>query len=317
MSKERYLVTGGTGFIGSYITNKLVSQNKDVYIFALSDKENWRIDEEEKVNILYGDISNFDRINSVVREINPTFIFHLAAYVNVDRDLSAIDKAIDINFRGTLNLLKALNEIDYKLLINTGTCEEYGIGEVPFVEDQKEHPVSPYSFSKTTNTYLCELFANIYKMPIITVRPFLTYGPKQVSNMLIPQLIYSGINSKKLELTSGEQTRDFIFVEDVADAYIKFSENYKKIKKHEIFNIGTGLELKIRDVVKIISSYFPDTNFELGALNYRKGETMNFYSSSDKIKSLLQWEPNYNFKEGIKKTISWWTNSNIWRNQFK
>lgn len=307
MDNKRYLITGGTGFIGSHLANKLADLGKDVYVISHSKNNLWRIDNKDKINIKFADLKDLNRLRKVISEIKPDIIFHLAAYVNASRDFNGIDKALDTNFNGTLNLLKALNEIEYDLFVNTGTCEEYGTGKSPFNENQKEHPVSPYSLSKTCTTYLCELFSKIYDNPIMTVRPFLTYGPKQTSKMLIPELINNGLNKTEMKLTPGEQTRDFIFVDDLIEGYLTILNNYKKFNEYKIYNIGTGKQILIKDVVNIVSDFIPENDFKLGARSYRKGETMEFYSDNTSLKE-LGWQSKISIEKGLEMTINWWKN---------
>jgi len=305
MRNKNFLVTGGTGFIGSHLVNRLVKMGEEVNVIAHSEKNFWRLENINKINIEIIDIKDFDKLNKFILKLNPDIIVHLAAYVNAERDLNGIDMAINNNFNGTLNLLKTLNNIDYDLFINTGTCEEYGDGEAAFQESQREHPVSPYSLSKTCSTYLCELFSRIYNKPIITVRPFLTYGPKQTSKMLIPELIRRGINGEKMELTEGEQSRDFIYIDDLIDALIVLINKYDKFNDYEIINIGTGKQILIKEVVNIIEGFFPKNKFKLGELPYRKGETMEFYSDNKKIRK-LGWKPSLEIETGLNKTWIWW-----------
>ncbi len=313
LSNKKILVTGGTGFIGSAIVNRLINQECCVNIITLDKEFNWRIENKKDCNFYYLDLLNFSELTDCILEIKPEIIFHLAAYVNPERDLNNINKSISINYIGTKNLVLSLDRIKYDLLINTGTCEEYGNNIVPFKETSRENPVSPYSASKVATTYFCQMIANIYSKPIITVRPFLTYGPKQIVRLLIPWLIYSGIEKKKLSLTPCKQTRDFIFIEDLVEAYISLAQNVNKVKNLGIFNVGSGKEIEILKIVNLISKKLEDTKFLIGNKPYRQGETMHFYSSINKIKNIIGWEPQWTLEEGINKTIEWWQNNKeIW-----
>ena len=313
LSDKKILITGGTGFIGSAIANKLINQDCNVSIISLPEELKWRIKNHEKCKFFNIDIRDFSQVKKCISKIHPEIIFHLAAYVNPERDLKTINHAYSVNFNGTKNLVLSLLNYDYDILINTGTCEEYGNIKAPFKEIDREKPVSPYSASKIAATYFCEMVADIYNKPIITVRPFLTYGPKQIARLLIPWLIYAGLNKQKLSLTSCEQTRDFIYIEDVIDAYIKLAENYEKTKSMGIFNIGSGNETKILDIVKLIESMIEKTNYLIGDQQYRQGETMHFFSSIKKIKKTIKWEPKWDIKKGINETLQWWQNNReIW-----
>jgi UDP-glucose 4-epimerase len=205
-----------------------------------------------------------------------------------------------------LNLIRSLDREKIELFVNFGTCEEYGDGKVPFYEDYKEIPVSPYSLSKTLGTYLSSYLAKIENFPIITVRPFLTYGPKQINDQLIPFVIRSLLKKEKINLGKMEQTRDFIHVKDVVSALVKIP--FSNIKSGEIINICSGNEIQIKSVVKNICELI-GVSFEEHIETtkpYRVGEMMHFYGSNEKAKRLLNWHQEINFDYGLKETIDWY-----------
>ncbi|NQU99369.1 MAG: SDR family NAD(P)-dependent oxidoreductase [Parcubacteria group bacterium] len=302
------LVTGANGFIGSHLTRKLVSLGAKVNAFIGPNTSLWRIEDvKDKVGVYYVDITNFENVNTFIKKIKPVKIYHLAAYVDVTRFFDLIDKMININLKGTTNVLRALKDsmCKFDCFINTGTCEEYGDNDVPFLETQRENPVSPYSGSKVCATYFCQMLYKTQKMRIVTVRPFLTYGPYQTNDMLIPSLIRKCILNEKFEMTGGEQSREFNYVSDIVDGYIKASITEKAIG--EIINLGSGLEYEIKDVVNLIVSLTKTQIMpQIGKLPYRSGEAMHFYCSNQKARTLLGWQPKISLKEGLGKTIRWY-----------
>src|SRR3989338_7798048 len=186
------LVTGANGFIGSHLTRELITIGARVNVFIEPNTSLWRIDGyKSKIKVYNVDIANFDKVNTAIQKIQPVKIYHLADKVDVDRSPELIDKMIEANLKGTLNILKALrsNQYDLDCFINTGACEEYGDGQVPFLETQREMPVSAYSSSKLAVTNFCQMLYKTQKLPIVTLRPFLTYGPCQTNDMLIPSLV--------------------------------------------------------------------------------------------------------------------------------
>lgn len=314
MTNSKFLVTGGLGFIGSFIVNELIKRSQEVYVFTRSDEYKWRLDHVEMCNIIKIDITDYESVKNAIEKIKPDYIFHLAGAMIVDKDMDLIEKAIHINFIGTYNLLNALKDIDYSLFINTGSRDEYGNLNPPFKEYQREHPLSPYAFSKVTTTYLCEMVSNLFKKPIVTIRPFLTYGPKQMIPRLIPSLIYAGITDKKINLTMGEQYRDFTYVSDVAEAYLRIADNYSKFKQHEILNIGTDKPVKVNEVAKIIQNFFPKIHIKFGELPYREREGMVYCADITRLYNFLNFKPNTAIEAGIEKTIYWWKkNPDTWR----
>lgn len=306
LKEKKILITGGTGFIGSAIVNKLLSFDCSISIISLPKDTSWRIDNIKKCKFFHLDLIEFNPLKQILENIKPNIIIHLAALVDPERNLNTINKMFSINLGGTKNLLLALENINYDLFINTGTSDEYGRGRVPYSEDYKENPVSPYAVSKVAATYLCEMINKVYNKPIITVRPFLPYGPKQLSNALIPSLISAGMNKKKLDLTSCLQTRDFIYIEDLVDAYIKLAINADIVKNLGIFNIATGTETKIIDVVNLVKNEFKDNKFNIGGIPYRAEEQMHHYANINKIKNSVNWRPKWDIKKGLIHTIRWW-----------
>ena len=136
MQNKKFLVTGGTGFIGSYIVNLLIEKNYNVNCLTLNNEFDWRID-YKNCKIDYINLLDQEKLNKYIRELKPDIIFHLSAFVNAERNFSYINDMIDVNLKGTMNLLYSLKDIDFDLFINTGTCEEYGDNPVPFFENQK------------------------------------------------------------------------------------------------------------------------------------------------------------------------------------
>ncbi len=303
----KVIVTGGAGFIGSHLVERLVSLNAKVSVLIRNGSDTWRLnDVKDKVSVYEVDFLNSTDLKKTVDRINPEIVFHAMADIRVKRDPELLNHMIGNNFQTTINLIRVLDKEKIKLFVNFGTCEEYGDGKVPFEETYKEIPVSPYSLSKTLGTYLSSYLAKIEGFPIITVRPFLTYGPKQINNQLIPFIIRSLIKKEKINLGKMEQTRDFIHVNDVVSALIKIP--FSNIEKGEIINICSGKEAQIKSVVSKVCE-LTNTSFEEyieTTAPYRPGETMHFYGSNQKAKKLLNWEPKIDFEKGLKETVEWY-----------
>ena len=302
---KNVLVTGGAGFIGSHLAERLIKEKASVSIIKEKASDTLSVDSfKEKLKMYDCDLKDYGSVKKVLRTVQPDIIFHLASFTSPERDVN-FSFVVKNNFFGTVNLIKALRG-KFELFINTGTCEEYGNGPVPFDEEQLPISVSPYSLSKIITTYYCGMLHATYNLPVITLRPFLTYGPRQRnSRMLIPSSILNSLKNEPLKMTKGEQTRDFIHVNDVVEGYILTAKSKKAIG--EVINIGSGKEYKIKDIVqKIYGLVGSKAKPLIGALPYRTGETMHFYCSNKKAKKILGWSPTISLEDGLKETVDWY-----------
>lgn len=308
LAEKTCLVTGGAGFIGSSLVRRLLAVGADVTVFV---KETTMLDRltdiSEEVTLVKGDLSDYSSVSRLVSKLSPEFIFHLAAFRDVSRDPSLLTEMVDININGTVNLLRAAAEDAPTLIsfVNTGTCEEYGDGPVPFSEDQREIPVSPYSASKVASTYICQMMSKSTGLPVVTLRPFLTYGPGQDTDMFIPSLIAHCLSGNDFSMTSGDQTREFNFIDDVVDAYLLAAT--AKDVSGEVINIGCGVEYKISELaVKIVEMTGSEISLKAGSIPKRPGEAKNFFCDNSKAKRLLGWSPRVALDAGLEITVKWY-----------
>src|SRR3989344_525995 len=301
------LVVGGNGFIGSHLCRRLLKENANVSTFIKKDKKNIE-DIAEKIDIYKINITDPENVKKEIKEINPGKIFNVAAITSVERSLDAIDGMIDINLKGNLNIIKALNK-ECDCVINVGTIEEYGINKAPFHEDKTiPEPVSPYSASKSSLTMFSKMLYNSFKIPIVILRPSKVYGPNGSVNLslnqsLITKLIICGLLKKEFNLSGGNQYRDFMYIDDAVEGFIKASLTKEAIG--ETINLGSGKGYIIKDIVKKIIDNLGDININYSE-QYRKGENMEFYNSNEKAKRLLNWTPKISIDEGLKMTIEWY-----------
>lgn len=305
------MITGANGFIGYHLAKRLIHEGADVYGIIHDSRK--RIEcLKNRCHIYQADLQDTDLLTKLANEIRPKIVFHLAAMVNVDRSTALISDMMRINFQGTVNLLNALEGVGYECFVNTGTCEEYGDNLTPFKEDQCPRPVSPYSVSKSSATLYCLMLAKTRKKPIVTLRPFLTYGPSQTASMLIPDTIKAALKKDEFKMTKGEQTREFNYVEDIVDAYLDAA--LRQEARGEIINIGNAVEYTIREVVeKILDLLGNPISPLIGALPYREGETFHFYCDNSKAKRLLGWQSKISLENGLKSTIDWFfKNPSAW-----
>lgn len=300
-----FLVTGATGFIGSCLTRALVAKNKKVSIITRNKELNWRLkDIASKINIYECDLRSKE-LENVILKIKPDYIFHLAAYGSLPQE-DKIDLIIDINLKGTINLIQALKNIKFRLMINTGSSSEYGIKNVKMNEDDVITPINDYGVIKSAQTLYCQKEGVKENLPIITLRLFSPYGYFENKSRLIPTLILNAINNKPISLSSPNNVRDFIFIEDVCDAYLKATE--KVFKKGEIINIGMGKQQKTKKIAENVLKLAKSKSrliWNTISNQKRQVEPEIWEADITKAETVLNWVPRYSLVEGLSKTIDW------------
>lgn len=305
--KEKILITGATGFIGSNLTRRLVEEKKEVYIVLRKESDICRIkDIIKRVNVIYADLLDYDKLAKKVQKVNPKYIFHLATYGSYP-DLQKDDNLmIKTNILGTYNLLKATKGIDYKCFIHTGSSSEYGIKDTAISETDILEPVDQYGVTKACATLLCQMFSKKYKKNIVILRPFSVFGPYEKGSRFIPYVIMGCLKKKEVKMTSGEQKRDFIFINDVIDIYLKVMD--KEGISGQIFNVGTGNDSSIKETAKIIFELTGSDPrlLKIGAKKSREIEAITSWKAdTSKMEEILGYKPQHTLREGIKKTMEW------------
>lgn len=308
MDRKKVLVTGGSGFIGSHLTSRLINEGADVSIVVRynSIEHNVRLSPFWKeLEIFEADIRNIDSLRPLSsRKFD--FIFHLAAYNHVGNSFLHVNEALDTNSNGTANLLETVDK--YERFIYISTSEVYGLQDsVPFIEHMYPHPASPYSVGK----YAGELYSLMkYKessRSVVVLRPFNAFGPYQSTRAVIPELIVKCLSRVPVLTTEGRQTREFNFVTDLVEGMISaaLAENVVG----EVINLGTEKDIAICDVAKLIyEKTGAKSELKIGALPTRPNEIWEMRSDATKAKEILGWEPKISFEEGLDATIEWFRN---------
>ena len=306
LPRKSILITGGAGFIGANLIRELLRLNYKVNLILKKSSDLWRIkDILNKVKIHHADLLNKKKLTKIVSKINPNFIIHLATYSGY-RNQADVEEMIDVNIKETLNLLLASKNVNYNLLINTGSSSEYGIKEKPMKEDSLLEPISFYAATKSSATLLCQVFAKEYKKPIVTLRPFSVYGPYEEEKRFIPTIIKAVLKNKSIKITPGNQRRDFIYIKDVVDIYIK-ALSYGKKLSCQILNVGTGIEKTNDEVVCILLKLTgKKVRIEKGAFPKRLWDTQHWVSDISKTQKLLRCKPKFSLEKGLWKTYKWY-----------
>ena len=296
--KKRILITGSSGFIGTNLFISLKSQNHDIAVIDRLPNTSF-----EEVTNYIGDICDYSFIEKTILDFQPNKVFHLAGYKKRSSNVEEVSSSLKVNLMGTLNLYQALLNVScIESIIALGTTDEYGINNSSFTESLVENPISPYGFSKFCATQLSLFFNRNFNLPVVVLRPTIAYGPFQANDMFIPSLINTLIANRDFKMTEGNQLRDFIYISDLVEAMLLISENQNC--SGEIFNIGSGKSLKLKDVASTIASGFnKEYLLKLGSIPYRQNEVMKYTTSIDKVKNTFGWFPKVSFKKGIKLTV--------------
>ena len=303
---KKILVTGSDGFIGSHLTEELVKAGYQVKAFVYYNSFNtwgWLdtlpSDVMKNVEIFQGDVRDPNGVKEAV--------FHLAALIAIPFSYHSPDTYVDTNIKGTLNILQAAREQDLERVLVTSTSEVYGTAQ--YVPMDEKHPFqgqSPYSATKIGADRLAESFYRSFQLPVSIVRPFNTFGPRQSARAVIPTIITQLLAGKeKIHLGSLTPTRDFNYVKDTVNGFIKIYESEKTIG--EEINIATQHEISIGELAEeLIRQINPNAKIvcDEERLRPEKSEVNRLLGSNKKIKELTDWKPVYSFEEGLSETIS-------------
>lgn len=301
---QRVLVTGGTGFLGSHLVRELLDRGAAVHVLSRRPSQPSRIDDiRSRVRLIQGDIRIRRDVRHAVEASEPQTIFHLAAY-GVDPRMRDPATIIKTNVLGMSHLLEASVDVPYERLVNTGTCFEYGQHKSKIAETVALEPLNVYAASKLAAGHLCDLHRRSQGKPIVTIRPFTFFGPHESRHRLIPSVIVSVLEGRAIRITSGLQTRDYTYVADMVDAFLRAALARPAVG--EYINVGSGEDLPVRDIVKRIRDLMrSDVPIEVGAVQTRKDETWRLCCDNAKAHTLLGWQPRLTFDEGLARTIEW------------
>ncbi len=310
--EKKVLVTGAGGFIGSHLVERLVAEGASVRAFvrynSRGDAGLLKLIPQEtlqQIQIVAGDIRDPDAISKAMENCN--LVFHLGALISIPYSYLHPHEVAEANVMGSLNVLLAAQKLKVERLIHTSTSEVYGTAlRVPIDETHPLQGQSPYSASKIGADKLAESFHCAYNLPVVTVRPFNTFGPRQSARAVIPTIITQALGQSVIRLGNLDSTRDFTFVSDTVDGFIKAAETPGVEGK--TMNLGTGSEIKIGDLVeKIIRLTGSSAQIEIDQSRLRPtdSEVMRLLSNNNLARTTLHWEPRVSLDDGLQQTIAW------------
>ena len=314
--KKKVLVTGAGGFIGSHLAEKLSACGYSVKAFVhYNSRNSWGwLDSsvcKERIEVISGDIRDADIVRHAMRDVE--IVFHLAALIGIPYSYHSPEAYINTNIKGTLNILQSALDFGVKKVVLTSTSETYGTAQfVPITELHPINPQSPYAASKSAADLLGISFHKSFNLPVVIVRPFNTFGPRQSARAVIPTIITQILaGCKKIKLGSLDPTRDLTYVEDTVKGFIKAGESKNGIG--EVINLGNKSEISIRDLAYLIARVMGvSVTIQEDAKRKRpiKSEVDRLMADNSKAKKLLKWAPEYSLEKGLKKTVAWFKENN-------
>ncbi len=310
----KILVTGAGGFIGSHLTEELVRQGEEVRALVRYNSRDERglleelpEDIRSQIEVVPGDLKDPDGVKKLVKRCHK--VFHLGALIAIPYSYVHPFDFVQTNVAGTAHLLNAcLGEGTVERFIHTSTSEVYGTAQyIPIDEKHSLQAQSPYAASKIAADKLAESYYLSFGLPITTIRPFNTYGPRQSLRAIIPTIISQALRNKKIWLGNTKPRRDFLFVKDTVRGFIQVGNCEEAVGK--VVNVGTGTDISVEELVKKILGLMGrqgEIEVEDRRMRPEKSEVMQLLSDVRLAQKLFQWAPRYTLEEGLRETIEWY-----------
>lgn len=308
----RVLVTGAGGFIGSHLTERLVSEGASVRAFVRYNSKGNRgfIDgfppqTVEALEVIAGDLRDPQAVSGAVEGAD--YVFHLGALIAIPYSYVHPRDVVESNVLGTFNVLSACRERGVKRLVHTSTSEVYGTAQ--YVPIDERHPLvgqSPYSASKIAADQMAESFHRSFDLPVATLRPFNTYGPRQSARAVIPSVISQAISRDVIQVGAMHPVRDLTFVTDTVEGFLLTAGCDDAVGT--VMNIGWGRGISVKELVEKVVSIVGrkvEVLFDATRLRPSKSEVDRLIADSAQAREKLGWEPKVSLDEGLKRTVKW------------
>jgi NAD dependent epimerase/dehydratase len=313
IANKEVVVTGAGGFIASHLVEELVRRGANVKAFVHYNSRNDYgllnlVDSDvlKEIEVSMGDITDPFFVRNVTKGAD--VVFHLAALIGIPYSYVAPENYINVNIKGTMNVLQAGLDNNVEKIVHTSTSETYGTAQYTPIDES--HPLqgqSPYSASKIGADKIAESYYRSFDLPVATIRPFNTYGPRQSARAVIPTIISQALTKNEIHIGSLSPVRDMTFVKDTVKGFISVAESEKSIG--EVINIGSGKGYTIGDILNTILSILGKEDMKIIEKQERirpeKSEVMELICDNSRAKELLGWEPDFPLSQGLQQTVEW------------
>jgi len=299
----RSLVTGAAGFVGAVLARRLVADGHEVHALVRPGSDLWRLGRLD-ARVREVDLAEEPAVGDVVARIRPEWIFHLAAHgaYPSQADFRAM---VRTNVLGTIHLVESCLRFGFDALVNTGSSSEYGFTDHAPSEDEEPRPSSDYAVTKLTATLYCRAAAARSGLSIPTLRLYSVYGPFEEPSRFVPRLAMHGLSKQLPPLVSPDVARDFVFVDDIVEAYLAAASR-RGPEPGSVYNVGTGRQTTIREAVEVARRALSiDSIPEWGTMPNRAWDTPVWIADPTKIERELGFKPRTSFEDGFSRTVRW------------
>lgn len=299
---SKLLILGGSGFIGSHLADRAIELGFNVDV--ISTKKPSIDTYNEKIKYILLNLNDLSQVEQF-QNLDYDYVVNLSGYINHSNFSKDGRSVINTHFVAIQKIIEKLLKKKLKRFVQIGSSDEYGIRQSPQSEDMREDPISPYSFSKMAISHFLQMLNKTENFPCVILRLFLVYGPRQNLNRFIPQVINGCLNNQTFDTSLGNQIRDFCYVEDVIKAILISLDQKKAIGN--IINIGSGIPIKISEVIKLINNIIKKGKPNIGGLQTDKIENPSLYADIQKANDILNWMPSVDLEDGLRLTIKYYS----------
>ena len=300
----RALVTGATGFIGANLVRRLLSDGVEVGIVVRQGHRPWRIEQiRSRVKVHTVSLANRGEVFRLIEQLRPNWVFNLAAYGAYSHQ-TEVDRMLETNVVSLVNLADAALNVGADAIVQAGSSSEYGLKDHAPSEDEAVNPNSHYAATKAQASLYCRFLADHAGAPVTVLRIYSAYGPWEEPTRLVPTLVVRGLNRRLPPLVSPKTARDFVYVEDVVEAFVLTAVAGRA--PSPLYNIGTGCQSSIASVVETCRAILPtDDKPVWGSMSARSWDTSSWVADPSRAATELGWQPRHTLADGLRRFVEW------------